>query len=248
MSTRTYVLASTYRYGTLGRILVITRSTFIYGWILFWFVLILHIRGFLIFSMDQMLPIRGPKHFRRHVDGHFGSQCNALRAGQCNASRAGIALAPALPPTSWEGMRQYIFNLCERWAPFQAIIMPTDVYRSNFFAVKRIVFACEHFLLPFESICSWDAYAWQSMLPLQLFIFDTTTLCMLALMADDCRSSSYVLNVHLHPLTPFYLQSTSFFGWDQPLPCASQWAWLDHEDQTPWSFSILFSYIDILYR
>ena len=161
---------------------------------------------------------------------------------------AGIALAPALPPTSWEGMRQYIFNLCERWAPFQAIIMPTDVYRSNFFAVKRIVFACEHFLLPFESICSWDAYAWQSMLPLQLFIFDTTTLCMLALMADDCRSSSYVLNVHLHPLTPFYLQSTSFFGWDQPLSCASQWAWLHHEDPTPWSFSILFSYIDILYR
>ena len=198
-----------------------------------------------MFSMDQMWPIRGPKHFRRHVDGHFGSQCNALRA----AMHREQALHWHLHCHQHHGKGcGNIFNLCERWAPFQAIIMPTDVYRSNFFAVKRIVFACEHFLLPFESICSWDAYAWQSMLPLQLFIFDTTTLCMLALMADDCRSSSYVLNVHLHPLTPFYLQSTSFFGWDQPLPCASQWAWLHHEDPTPWSFSILFSYTDILYR
>ena len=44
----------------------------------------------------------------------FSSACRRpfWKPMQCiassNASRAGIALAPALPPTSWEGMRQYI--------------------------------------------------------------------------------------------------------------------------------------------
>ena len=37
---------------------------------------------------------------------------------------------------------------------------------------------------------------------------------MLALMADDCRSSSYGVNEHLHPLTYFYFQSISLFGTD----------------------------------
>ena len=111
---------------------------------------------------------RGPKFFRRHVGGHFGSQCIALRGRHCIARQA-LHLHCHQHHVTGCGN---IVELCER----QSIMMPTDAYRSNFFAVKKFVFACEYFLLPFESICSWDAYAWQSMLPLQLFIFDTMTL------------------------------------------------------------------------
>ena len=143
-------------------------------------------------------------------------------------------------------MRQYIRPL-RKMNTLLRIIIPTDVYRSNFYTAK------ESCLLVSISSSPSSPFA-HEMLLLGNQCYHCSSLSstrwrwrMLALMADDCRSSSYVLNVHLHPLTPFYLQSTSFFGWDQPLPCASQWAWLHHKDPTPWSFSILFSYIDILY-
>ena len=149
---------------------------------------------------------RGPKFFRRHVGGHFGSQCIALRGRHCIARQA-LHLHCHQHHVTGCGN---IVELCER----QSIMMPTDAYRSNFFAVK---FFC---LLVSISSSPLSPFAHETlMLDNQCCHCSSSSStrwrwCMLALMTDDCRSSSYGVNEHLHHLTHFYLQSISLFGTD----------------------------------
>ena len=92
--------------------------------------------------------------------------------------------------------------------------MPTDAYRSNFFAVKKLC------LLVSISSSPLSPFAHETlMLDNQCCHCSSSSStrwrwCMLALMTDDCRSSSYGVNEHLHHLTHFYLQSISLFGTD----------------------------------
>ena len=67
---------------------------------------------------DQKWSNRGPKIFRRHVGGHFGSQCIALRGRHCIARQA-LHLHCHQHHVTGCGN---VVELCER----QSIMMPTD--------------------------------------------------------------------------------------------------------------------------